>query len=78
VALMLPACTTVSSELKTEIQNGAAIGDGELADWGKLTDDQKKEDVFKLTRILHDADFSLWGTPIPDQFASPTSTSTNK
>jgi hypothetical protein len=68
VILLSVGCTTVASTDKILIQDQAAVGVGLLADWDKLTDDQKKQSYWKSTRGYHRLNNTLFGVPVPTDF----------
>jgi hypothetical protein len=73
LVVTLTAVGCVSAADKTLVATAAAVGDGDLANWDKLTDLQKKTACWKLTRAHHVLDFSLndaellpqWQTNVP-------------
>ena len=64
------ACTTVAATDKTLIQDQAAVGVGILADWDKMTDDQKKQAYWKSTRGYHRLNSTLFSIEVPADFAT--------
>jgi hypothetical protein len=58
----------VSAANKNLVATGAAVGDGDIANWDKLTDLQKKTACWKLTRAMHVLDYSFNGTALDPQW----------
>lgn len=59
----------VAAEDKALISTGSAVADGDIANWDKLSDLQKKTACWKLDRGFHVLDHSINGVELPSQFA---------
>jgi hypothetical protein len=64
--LALGGC--VSAEDKALISTGSAVGDGDIANWDKLSDVQKKTAHWKLTRGYHVLDHGINGVGVSPEF----------
>lgn len=69
-SLPMTGCRTVSQAGLDEAHVAAAAGDGVLAQWGRLTDDQKQKAVWKLTRAEYSVLNSCDGTAIPPTYTT--------
>lgn len=58
----------VSAANKNLVATSASVGDGDIANWDKLSDIQKKTAVWKLTRAMHVLDYSFNETPLDAQW----------
>ena len=59
----------VAAEDKNLIATGAAVGQGNLREWDKLTPAQQKEAQFNLVGAMCVLDHDINGTALPAQFA---------
>jgi len=62
------AAGCVSTSDKNLIATAAAVADGDIANWDKLSDLQKKTAVWKEARAMHVLDYTHNGTPLDPQW----------
>lgn len=68
LTLAATGCGTVAKEDRDLVATAAAVGAGDLKDWPKLSDDQKRRAHYKLTRAFYILDAHLNDAKMPKEF----------
>ena len=70
IVLALQACVIVPGEVRQEIKGNCDVGTANVNDWCNLTDQQRLQAYWKLTRAMHDLNFSINDEAVPPAFVT--------